>query len=74
MLEWITQIPSSPSISTWILEMLRGIRDNDRNSILIEIAHSSTQRLAVALADPELRPAAEPVFFFLLLGFQEIAN
>ena len=46
------------------------MQENDRNSILIEIAHTATKRLAGCIADRSLSPAAEPVFFFLLLGFQ----
>ena len=34
------------------------------------MAHTATKRLAGCLADRSLSPAAEPVFFFLLLGFQ----
>ena len=34
------------------------------------MAHTATKRLAGCLADRALSPAAEPVFFFLLLGFQ----
>ena len=70
LLEWLTQLPAPPVASRWALDMLRGLQESDRNSILIEIAHTATKRLAGCLADRALSPAVEPVFFFLLLGFQ----
>jgi ubiquitin carboxyl-terminal hydrolase 35/38 len=72
MIEWLTMLPTTGNgaMTKWIMEMLRGLQENDRNSILIEIGHSSTRLLALALADPALSPAVESVFFFLLLGFQ----
>ena len=70
MIGWLTMRPTSPMVSRWILQMLRGLQEARRNSILIEIGHSSTARLAAALTLPPLQKAVEDVFFFLLLGFQ----
>ncbi len=45
MIEWLTQYPSSEILSEWIQQMLRGLQQNDKNSVLIEIAHSTTEKV-----------------------------
>lgn len=49
MIEWLTMLPATPLVSQWILEMMKGLRDKDRNSVLIEIAHSSTEKVRSAM-------------------------
>lgn len=70
MIKWLTVSRASPRMVRWLLEMLRGLQAKDRNSILIEIAHSCTESLALALAQPDLISSVNDIFFFLLLGFQ----
>eukprot|EP00094_Tigriopus_californicus_P007715 TCALIF_07430-PA protein Name:"Similar to USP35 Ubiquitin carboxyl-terminal hydrolase 35 (Homo sapiens)" AED:0.04 eAED:0.04 QI:47/1/0.90/1/1/1/11/0/1115 len=70
MIKWLTLSRASPRMVRWLLEMLRGLQAKDRNSILIEIAHSCTEPLSLALAQPDLIASVNDIFFFLLLGFQ----
>ena len=72
VVQWIAEVPSPGMVGPWVVEMLKGLREAGRNSILIEIAHACSRQLCAALADraPVVAVAAEPVFFFLLLGFQ----
>ncbi len=45
MIEWLTQHPGSTTLSEWIQQMLYGLQKNDKNSVLIEIAHSTTEKV-----------------------------
>ncbi len=69
-MDWLTQIPGGKVLSDWLQHILHNLQRNDKNSILIEIAHSCTEKLLLSLPDPSLRPYVEPMFFFVLLGFQ----
>ncbi len=45
MIEWLTLEKSNTIVPHWIHQMLTGLQERDRNSILIEIAHSSTEKV-----------------------------
>ena len=46
MIEWLTQRPFPDGVlPEWVQNMLRGLQANDKNSILIEIAHSCTDKV-----------------------------
>ncbi len=49
MIEWLTQHPNCRVLSQWIQQMLQGLQKNDKNSVLIEIAHSSTEKVGTRL-------------------------
>ena len=96
MIEWLTQRPS-PLLSKRLLDLLKGLHRSNRNSVLIEITHATTEKVIRALnltfiAHPfiavfkwnifcpfqllqsltvsKLQDSVEPIFFYLLLGFQ----
>eukprot|EP00095_Tigriopus_kingsejongensis_P010320 maker-scaffold187_size272365-snap-gene-1.28 protein:Tk10320 transcript:maker-scaffold187_size272365-snap-gene-1.28-mRNA-1 annotation:"ubiquitin carboxyl-terminal hydrolase 38-like" len=70
MIKWLTMRKAKAGISPWIMSILRELQRRDRNSILIEIAYSCTETLALALPQPKFTSAVEDIFFFFLLGFQ----
>lgn len=70
MIEWLTLEKCGQSTTNWIESMMLGLKERERNSILIEIAHSTTEKLMHALLNPNLRAQTESLFFFLLMGFQ----
>ena len=69
MIEWLTQRPS-PLLSARLLDLLRGLHKSNRNSVLIEITHATSEKLLQSLTVSKLQDSVEPIFFFLLLGFQ----
>lgn len=45
MIEWLTQRPS-PLLSQRIIQLLEGLHRSDRDSVLIEIAHASIEKVS----------------------------
>ena len=43
MIQWLCVQPAPSVVSEWILRMLKGLQENERNSILIEIAHGAVE-------------------------------
>lgn len=50
MLEWLSLDRTNAVTSVWLHNILKGLRDDGRNSILIEIGHTITERVKKALA------------------------
>ena len=44
MIEWLTQRPS-PLLSKRLLDLLKGLHRSNRNSVLIEITHATTEKV-----------------------------
>ena len=71
MIHWLASAKCPDVLRDWSLNLLKSLKDRKRNSILIEIAHSTTRQLIQALTkSPQFQSQCEEIFFFLLLGFQ----
>ena len=71
MIHWLTYAKCPNVLRDWLLNLLKGLKERKRNSILIEIAHSTTGQLIQALnKSAQFQAQCEEIFFFLLLGFQ----
>ena len=68
MIDWLSETETSPETVLWLLSLLKALKNGQRKSILMEIAHSATQNLLFSLKN--LYKQTQHIFFFLLLGFQ----
>ena len=69
MIEWLCERPSE-ILSDKLMLLFNRLRQCNRNSVLIEITHGAIEKLLLALPTTSLQSSTEPLFFFLLLGFQ----
>ena len=69
MIEWLCERPSE-ILSDKLLLLFNRLQQCNRNSVLIEITHGTIEKLLLALPTTSLQSSTEPLFFFLLLGFQ----
>ncbi|CAB4070165.1 USP35_38 [Lepeophtheirus salmonis] len=69
MISWLTSVPNL-SVSSWIMVLLESLKDAKRFPVLVELTHSSIEKLCFSLCEPSLCSSIEKIFFFFLMGFQ----
>ncbi|XP_040576028.1 ubiquitin carboxyl-terminal hydrolase 35 [Lepeophtheirus salmonis] len=69
MISWLTSVPNL-FVSSWIMVLLESLKDAKRFPVLVELTHSSIEKLCFSLCEPSLCSSIEKIFFFFLMGFQ----